>query len=52
MVGILWWTQRLRVIFVFVNPPVSALFSFSLFFSFGLACAEVPAIRRIVWLLY
>jgi hypothetical protein len=31
-VGILRWTQRLRVIFVFVDPPVSALFSF-LFFS-------------------
>jgi hypothetical protein len=52
VLGILRWTQRSRVIFVFVGPPASALFSFFSLFSFELACAEAPTIHCSIWLLY
>jgi hypothetical protein len=49
VVGILQRTQRLWVIFVFVDTSVSILFSFlSLFFSFGLDCAVCPSSDLVV----
>jgi hypothetical protein len=46
-----WW----RVIFVFVDPPVTALFSlFSIFFLLGFGCAvsQQWSQRCIEWFLY
>ena len=46
MVGILRRTQRLRVAFFFVDPPLSALFSllFSLSFLLGLVVLFAPTV--------
>ena len=44
---ILWRAQRLRVISVFVDPPLSALFSFlcSFLFRLGLVVLFAPAVN-------